>query len=78
MTDTTKAENALADGLGLLKGSKAIAEFIGISQRDVLRHTHKGELPCFEVGNALRASPDSLRAWVAEQEMKAQLNRLRA
>lgn len=77
--DTTAAEDALADSLGLLKGSRAIAEFIGTSPQVVLNLVHKGELPAFVIGNSLRASPESLRQWAKDQEKHATtLNRLRA
>ncbi len=50
--------------IGLIKGSKAIAQFTGLSQRDVLKLTHAGDFPAFIVGNKLVSDPAAIKKWL--------------
>lgn len=66
----------MSEPLNLIKGSKAIADFIGLSQRDVLNLAHQNAIPAFLLGNKLVARPESLREWVADLELRATSNQL--
>jgi excisionase family DNA binding protein len=52
----------------ILKGSKAIAEWLGISERTIRFQVSNGRLPYFRVGQAICARKSTLNAWIAEQE----------
>ena len=48
--------------LELIRGSKALADFIGVSQATVLRMCHAGEIPTVIIGGTLCAFPDQIIA----------------
>jgi hypothetical protein len=47
----------------LLKGSRAIADELGVSQQQVLGMVHRSELPAFIRGNALMIRRVTLHRW---------------
>jgi len=53
----------------LLKGSRAIADYIGLSPRDVLALIKKGDLPGFQVGNKFVADPEAIERWLAAKSL---------
>lgn len=57
----------------LLLGLEAIAGFLGISERQVRHLAGKGHLPTFKLRKSglVAARPDSLRAWLAQEEAEA-------
>jgi excisionase family DNA binding protein len=58
-------DNNFAD---LLLGAKAIAQFLGITQRQTYRLIYDGLIPHFKLGGNVAARRSSLKKWLAEQE----------
>lgn len=52
----------------LLFGAKAIAEFLGINQRQTYRLVYDGVLPSFKLGGTVAARRSTLTKWLAAQE----------
>jgi len=52
----------------ILKGADEIAAFLGEDRRAVFYAISKGRLPCFRVGQNIRARKTTLLAWIAQQE----------
>ena len=63
--------DATDDDAGLLYGVPAIAQFLGLRDRQTYHLVEKG-LPVFRVGNKVCARRTTLKAWLAEQETAAQ------
>ncbi len=52
----------------LLFGAKAIAEFLGISQRQTYRLIYDSILPSFKLGGTVAARRSTLTKWLEAQE----------
>lgn len=53
----------------LLTGAKAIGNFLGLTERQVLHRVETGDLsPVFRLGKTLCARPETLRQWIERQE----------
>ena len=52
----------------LLSGAKAIAAFLGLSERQVFHRVEDGTLPVFRMGRTICARPARLRQWIVERE----------
>ncbi len=52
----------------ILKGSKAIAAWLGLNERTIRSQVSNGRLPYFKVGQAICARKSTLLGWIAEQE----------
>ena len=63
MTETTDND--------LLQGAKAIADFIGLTQRQVFHLAEIGELPVFKIGGRLTARKSTLLAHIEALEAQA-------
>ncbi len=50
---------------------KAIAKFLGLSERSTQHRIDKGEIPTFKMGGTICARRSTLNTWIAEQEAKA-------
>lgn len=59
----------------ILIGHKAIARFLGLSPRQVSWLDEKNCLPTFRIGRRPCARPESLRAWVKDQEERGRRDR---
>ena len=59
--------------LEVLRGSKAIAAFVGVSQPTILRMIHAGEIPTVNVGGQLCAFEDQIvdALWRAAEQQQA-------
>ncbi len=55
----------------LLFGAKAIADFLGINQRQTYRLIYDSVLPSFKLGGTVAARRSSLTKWLAAQEAAA-------
>lgn len=55
----------------LLIGIKTIARFLGITDRQASWLEERGHLPTFKIGRRPCARPESLRAWLKDEEEKA-------
>ena len=55
----------------MLLGARAIAGFLGVSQRQIYRLVDEHIIPTFKVGGTISARRSSLNAWMTEQETKA-------
>jgi hypothetical protein len=58
-------------GRDLLYGSPAIADFLGLSARQVRYLRNANRLPTFNVGGQICARASTLLSWIAEQEAAA-------
>jgi excisionase family DNA binding protein len=56
----------------LLYGALAIAEFLGLTERQVRHRVADGELPTFKIGGTVCARRASLVEWLAKREVEAQ------
>ena len=54
----------------LLRGSKAIAEYLGVSDRFIQEVCRNGRLPHFRLGSMLCARKSTLLAWIADSERR--------
>lgn len=54
----------------LLMGAKAIASFLGVSQRQVYRLIYDDIIPSFKLGGSVAARRSSLRRWLDEIDKK--------
>lgn len=70
----TKREKPAA--MDFIKGSRAIAEEIGVSPQTVLNLVHRGQIPAFVLGNSLTIRRDRLHAWIRAQELRAEADAL--
>lgn len=61
-----------------LKGSRAIADELGVSQQAVLGMVHRGELPTFIRGNALMIRTVTLHRWQHAVSLATDAERLHA
>jgi excisionase family DNA binding protein len=61
----------------ILKGSKAIAAWLGISERTIRHQVSNGRLPIFRIGAAICARKSTLTAWIADQERLNAIGRSR-
>lgn len=52
----------------LLFGAKAIADFLGINQRQTYRLVYDGVLPSFKLGGTVAARRSTLTKWLVAQE----------
>jgi excisionase family DNA binding protein len=52
----------------MLLGARAVATFLGISQRQIYRLADERLIPTFKVGGTLSARRSSLTAWMTAQE----------
>lgn len=55
----------------ILMGAKAIADHLGVTQRQVYRLVYDCGLPHFKLGGTVAARRASLSRWIAEQEAMA-------
>lgn len=55
----------------ILMGAKAIASFLGVTQRQAYRLIYECGLPHFKLGGTVAARRVSLTAWVIAQEQTA-------
>ncbi len=44
------------------------AESLSISERKLWEQTKLGNIPCVRIGRCVRYSPETLRAWIIDQE----------
>ena len=68
-------ERATDEGGLLLYGALAIAEFLGLTERQVRHRVADGELPTFKIGGTVCARRASLVEWLAKREVEAQAGR---
>lgn len=61
----------MADQVDLLVGTRAIAEFLGMTPRAAQWSIHRGALPAFRLGNRVCASRAGLSMWLREREAEA-------
>lgn len=54
----------------MLRGSKAIASHIGLTQRDVLHLIKTGSLPGMKVGNKFVVDTETIERWLAEKMLR--------
>lgn len=54
----------------MLRGSKAISQHIGLSQRDVLAMIKTGKMPGMEVGNKWVVDTKTVERWLAEKMLR--------
>lgn len=54
----------------MLRGSKAIAGHIGLTQRDVLHLIKTGSLPGMKVGNKFVVDTETIERWLAEKMLR--------
>lgn len=52
----------------LLSGHKEIANFLGLTTRQVIWHDEQGNLPTFRIGRTVVARKAKLVSWIEEQE----------
>lgn len=52
----------------LLIGANAIAEFLGITPRQVYRLHYDADLPSFKLGGSVSARKETLVKWLEEKE----------
>lgn len=57
--------------LNIMYGAEKIAAYLGIGKRQVYHACTTGTLPVFRIGATICARPDTLLAWIVEQEGKA-------
>jgi hypothetical protein len=63
----------ITDDAGLLLyGAPAIAQFLGLTERQVRHRVADGELPTFKIGGTVCARRASLVEWLAMREVEAQ------
>ncbi|MCJ2080173.1 DNA-binding protein [Methylobacterium sp. J-090] len=55
----------------MLYGAKAMAEFLGITTRQVFHLTERGRLPHFRVGRTLCGNRSTLAEWAVQVEAGA-------
>jgi hypothetical protein len=55
----------------LLKGRAAIADYLGLTEREVDHQTETNALPVFHLGRSVVARVQALDHWVNQQEQKA-------
>ena len=55
----------------LIIGANAIADFLGITRRQVYRLVYDEVIPSFKCGGTVSARKSSLTRWMAEQERVA-------
>lgn len=55
----------------LLIGANAIADYLGVSRRQIYRLTYDGIVPHFKLGGSVAARRSSLTRWLSEQEVVA-------
>jgi len=63
--------NAKPETADLLYGAPAIAEFLGLRERQTRHLIEKGLLPTYKIGKTVCASRDALASWLRDQERKA-------
>ena len=54
-----------------LTGARAIAEFLGMTPRQVFHRVEDGTLPVFRMGKSICARPATLREWIERLESEA-------
>lgn len=54
----------------MLRGSKAIASHIGLTQRDVLYLIKTGTLPGMKIGNKFVADTETIERWFAQKMLR--------
>jgi hypothetical protein len=54
----------------LLKGRAAIADYLGLTEREVDHQTATNDLPVFRLGRSVAARVEALDRWVDQQECK--------
>ena len=47
---------------------KAIAAFLGLSEKSAQHHIDRGEIPSFRMGGTIGSRKSTLTAWIAQQE----------
>jgi hypothetical protein len=55
----------------LLSGARAIAEFLGIREKQIRHRIEAGLIPTFKLGGTICARRSTLNAWLAEVEALA-------
>jgi excisionase family DNA binding protein len=55
----------------LLYGATAIANWLGLTERQVRDRINKGEIPSFRIGGTICARRSTLATWLAERETAA-------
>lgn len=55
----------------LLLGAKAIADFLGVTPRQVYRLIYDDCIPSFKLGGTVAARRSTLMRWLADQEANA-------
>lgn len=68
--DAARAERQIK----LLRGSKAISEHVGLSQRDVLALIKAGDMPGAKIGNKFVVTPEAIEKWLAEKMLRKMLS----
>lgn len=54
----------------MLRGSKAIASHIGLTQRDVLQMIKTGSMPGMKVGNKFVVDTATVERWLADKMLR--------
>lgn len=54
----------------ILRGSKAVAEYLGVSDRFIQEVARNGRLPHFRLGSMICARKSTLLAWIADSERR--------
>jgi hypothetical protein len=62
------ATDPASSGGELLYGTRKIADFLGMRQRQIYHLQARGALPTFRVGQTVCARPATLLKWLSEQE----------
>ena len=60
--------------INMLRGSKAIASHIGLTQRDVLHLIKTGTLPGMKIGNKHVVDAETVERWLAEKMLRTLLS----
>lgn len=61
-------KNSVTFSVEILAGTRAIAEFLGTSPRQVAYWNEQGRIPCFRIGKTICARPETLRQWLKNCE----------
>tara|TARA_R110000868_G_scaffold27661_18_gene104672 strand:+ start:7454 stop:7738 length:285 start_codon:yes stop_codon:yes gene_type:complete len=70
-TTQSLTDRFLTEPQTYIKGSKAIAEYLGMSQPTLLKLIHAGDLPAFLVANRLQISKSLLDVWLLYRQLEA-------
>ena len=70
MAETTAPASTIVEG-DLLYGAGAIAEFLGLRERQVRHRCEKHEIPYFNIGKTMCSRKTTLMAWLEHCETSA-------